>query len=161
METTKPTAPEREAAADRTRRASLIILIVVAVFAAAAIAAWAIIDANQADDLTTATEIVDQWHTAWVTNDAEAAAALFTEDGVYVMAGLHRGPDIYSYISRSSGGLTFAERLDDGTHTDTGTFVFATRVEWDGAMYLTDLEIALDGDRASRIDHLTWLDEDG
>ena len=113
----------------------------------------------QSDDLSTATEIVDQWHTAWVTNDAEAATALFTEDGVYLMDGRHQGhPAIYSYINRSTEGLTFAERLDDGTCTDSSTCVFATRVEWNGNTYLTDLAVDVDGDLASQIDHVTWVD---
>ena len=137
-------------------RRSFIVLTVVAL----GIAGCSQDDDAESDPATIATEIVDKWNAAWVASDAEAAAALFTDDGVYVMQGEHQGPGISAYFQSTSEGLTFAERLGAATQTDTGTFVVPTRVEYNGVMILTDLQIELDGDLASRIDHLTWVEED-
>jgi hypothetical protein len=162
MSTHAPEAPEREAATGRKRQTWLIVLVAVLVIAAIALGTWAIIAANQTDDLATATEIADEWNAAWVASDAEAIAALFTEDGIWKdPARTVVGRDsIEATAGTMSPDLTFAERLGDGATTETGTFIFPGRFEWEGEMFLSDLEIELDGDLASRIEMSNWFAEE-
>jgi hypothetical protein len=156
-----PEVPKREAATGRQRRTWLVVLVAVLVIAAIAAGIWAIIEANQGDDLATATEIADEWNAAWVANDAEAIGALFTEDGIWTgpvksVLGRDRIEDTARAMMLD---MTFAERLGDGGPTETGTFIFPGRLQWQGEMFTFDIEIELDGDLASRIETLTWVEE--
>jgi hypothetical protein len=71
------------------------------------------------------------------------------------------GRDLIEATARvMSPDVTFAERLGDGATTETGTFIFPGRFEWQGDMFLYDLEIELDGDLASRIEMRNYVEEE-
>jgi hypothetical protein len=61
-----------------------IAALSVAVLAVIGIGIWAIVAANQTDDIDVATDLVDDWTTAWNDDDPEAVAAVFTEDGIFI-----------------------------------------------------------------------------
>ena len=62
----------------------LIVLVGVLVLATIGIGAWAIIEATGSDEITVATQLYDDWTTAWNGTDPEAVASLFTDDGVHI-----------------------------------------------------------------------------
>ena len=80
--TLTPEAPQ-QTAPHRPRRTWLIVLVALLVVVGIGVGTWAIIQANQSDDLAVATEFADAGDIAWTTGDGEAWAALFTEDGIW------------------------------------------------------------------------------
>jgi hypothetical protein len=126
---------------------------------------WALIAANQTDDIDVATDLVDDWIAAWIVNDPEAVAAVFTEDGTYI--GTDGDPaagrdEILNYARSYVAVVLDAERTGDLTVTEAGTFTFPMQYDWPPLAALGEIatrvgvvEIELDGDLASRIE---WLE---
>jgi len=174
MATVTPKASTQPEAPRKPPRTGLIILIAVAVIAVVAIGVWAIYEANQTDDaeLARATEIMDEWNAAWSNNDPDAAAALFTEDGVYTLTVVNwpftveeaeeslRGRDeIQFYIAAHDHRISDVERLSEGTLLADGRIVFPQQFVYQGDRQVALVAIVLDGDLASRLESVWMLDE--
>lgn len=151
METLTPKAP-RQTDRGRPRRTWLIILISALVVAGTAIGAWAIIQANQGDDLAPATEFADNWVEAWLTSDADAAAALFTEDAVFVMthseATMEGRDDIGALVAGWGQWITEMQH-GEVTKVDDGVFVFPVEAAGQGQVWAEDMTVTFEGDLVS------------
>ncbi len=146
----------------RPRRVWWIVGLTVLFLAVIGVGIWAIIAANQNDDIDVATDLADAWNTAWNANDPEAVAAVFTEDGTFygVLEETAIGRDqLMSHVVTYSPDVNNGERIGDLTATQTGTFSFRLQFETDDASYDCVTEIELDGDLASRIAFLECIAE--
>ena len=157
----------------RTRRPWLTILVAAVVLVGMGLGAWAIVQAAQAPEteLETATGLVDDWLEGYNNNDPDAIAAVFTETGEYqdrwpfVRGATAHGREAIRSLAAEPDGdrIKNAERTDDGTVSDSGSYVFIVQfeVEPEGTAMISPVEITLDGDLASRINWLEWegLDE--
>jgi len=160
METLTPEAP-RQTTPGRSRRRWLIIMVVILVLAGIAVGTWAIIEANQTDDLAVTTELADTWCRGWDENDAEAVRSVFTDDAVYIddVPGFTYGrtwtvEETVADVGSRGQWITNVSRVGDLTPTDHGTFIYVAEFDWEGNRYSGPIEIELDGDLASRIE---WL----
>lgn len=101
-----------------------------------------------------ATELADAWIAAWDANDPEAVAAVFTEDGVHICPGgnRHEGREAIARHAEVTPPLIAPARVSDVTLGRDGMYVFRAKYGWDGAdTYASDVQLELDGDRASYI----------
>jgi ketosteroid isomerase-like protein len=139
----------------RPRRVWWIVGLAVLVVAVIGVGIWAIVAANQTDDIDVATGLVDDWIAGWNANDPEAVAAVFTEDGTFggdddAVTGRDQ---LMSHVVAWSSTVNNVERIGDLTATETGTFTFRYQAEIEGTLWdFTVVEIELDGDLASRIE---------
>lgn len=119
-------------------------------------------DTASDEELAIATEVVDKSNAAWIANDVEAIAALFTEGGVYSEPNRRlQGKDsILAYAEWMAPRVTYAQRLGEGTRTEAATFIFPVRVKTRDDIVEGEVEIELDGNLASRIEWLSWTVED-
>jgi hypothetical protein len=146
-----------------SRKVWLIAALTVLVLAMIGVGIWALIAANQTDDIDVATDLVDDWLAAWIVNDPEAVAAVFTEDGILIGSDGETATgrdEILSYTGSHSAVVLDAERTGDLTATEAGTFTFPMQFDWPPApeviaTWVGVVEIELDGDLASRIE---WLE---
>ena len=134
----------------------LIVLIVILIVVALGLAAWAIIEWTQTDDLTTATERFDEWITGWNESDPDAITAVFTEDGVYADPNdTANGKDeIYDHAVEHQDGVANAVRVGEGTEPREGVFLFVCEFDSVGGTWGGEIETELDGDLFSRLE---WL----
>jgi len=77
--------PEVEVSPRPRSPAMLAVLAALLVLAAGGLGWWI---GSSGDDVGNVPEIVDLWNQAWVDGDADALAALYTEDGIYEHANL-------------------------------------------------------------------------
>jgi len=150
METLTPKAPQ-QTDAGHPRRTWLIAIIVVVV-AGIAIGAWAIIEANQSDDLAAATDFADTWVEAWLTSDGDAAAALFTEDAVFEMThseAMMEGRDDIGALVAGWGQWIAEMQHGEVTKVDDGVFVFPVEAAGQGQAWVEDMTITFEGDLVS------------
>jgi len=162
MSTHAPEAPEREAGTGRKRRTWLVVLVAVLVIPAIALGTWAIIAANQTDDidyLAVATGLADTWLRGWDENDAEAVRSVFTDDAVYSDAPFTAGgtktvEQTVADVGFRGAMITNVSRIGEVAPTDHGTFIFVAEFDAHGDRYSGEVEIELDGGLASRIE---WL----
>lgn len=155
MDTLTHETPQ-QAAPRRPRRTWLIVIIAVLVVAGVAVGTWAIIDANQGDDLAIATEFADTWVDAWQTRGGEALAALFTEDGVWVDEfGTYEGRTAIRAHVATYGLFTSSEH-GDVTELEEAVFTFPVEAFWYGADWVGEVEIRLDGDLVAHAELVTW-----
>ena len=114
------------------------------------------------EELAVATEVVDKSNAAWVAGDVEAIGALFTKGGVYSEPDrrLQGRDSILVYAEWMAPRVAFAQRLGEGTRTETSTFIFPVRVKTRDDIVDGEVEIELDGNLASRIEWLSWTVED-
>ena len=153
---------ETQEVQSRPRKAWLIAGSTVLALAMIGVGIWALIAANQTDDIDVATDLVDDWVAAWIVNDPEAVATLFTGDGTYIGSdgdtATGRG-EILSYARSHIAVVLDAERTGDLTATEDGTFTFPMHYDRPAApgeiaAWVGVVEIELDGDLASRIEFL-------
>jgi len=156
MSTVTHPGPESERAPSRARGRWLIAFVAVVVVALAAAGTWVITEADQPDDLATATEIIDAYVTSVVASDPDAFAALFTKDGIYDCPygfTYHGQDEIRDVAEWATPMVTYGERLGTGTATEAGV-VFPMGLEFDGDRFRGDVRVTLEGDRAA---HIEWL----
>lgn len=150
METLATDAPHHPEAV-RPRRTRLILGITALVVAGMALGTWAVIESNQSDDLAVATEFADTWVAAWLTNDGEAAAALFAESGVLDMsphvAPMEGRPNIAAIVGW--GGPMVEYRRGEVTKVDDGVFAFTVESFGRGQTRAGEVTITLEGDLVS------------
>jgi hypothetical protein len=110
---------------------------------------------SSADDLATATRLVDEWAAAWNNHDRDALAAIFTEDATVVYTGVHNStatgrdeiaanPSIGRVRNVDCGEV---RAIEDGSFTCQGTY------EGAGAPFVSELTFELDGDLISHLVH--------
>lgn len=158
MERLIPEAP-RQTVPIRSRRQALIIVVVILVLTGTAVGIWAIIEANQTDNMSIATELVDTWLRGWDENDAEAVRSVFTDDAVYSDVGFTGGgtktvEQTVADVGFRGYMISNVSRIGELMPTDHGTFTFVTELDAHGQRYSGEVEIELDGNLASRIE---WL----
>lgn len=144
----------------RSRRPWTIGMWVMVVLAVLALGIWAVVAVTGQDDLEVATERADEWVAGWNTEDPEAIAAVFTQDGVY-RDPLDRGgssrDEILTFAREHVGGVFNAQRIGEGTITESNTFVFPIGFDWhSGTDESGEIEVELDGDLVSRLEWLYW-----
>ena len=158
MDTLTRQAP-RQTARGRPRRSWLIALIAVLITAGIAVGAWAIIEANQTDDLAIATEFADTWSEAWTTQDGESVAELFTEGGIYKESA-YRSYEGRDAISRrvSDAGNFYEYGHGQVTEVEDGVFSFPVRALWRSDSYGTvgEIRVTLEGDLVSYAEVVEW-----
>ncbi len=159
METLTPEAPQ-QTVTGRPRRTWLVALIVVLALAGIAVGTWAIIGANQSDDLAVATEFADTWDAAWQSRGGEALAALFTEDGVYIdpFGSFEGRTAIRAHVA--TYGLFASAEHGEVVELDDGVFVFPVDAVWFDADWVGEVEIRLEGDLVSRAELMKWEEVD-
>lgn len=148
METLTPEAP-RQIEAGRPRRTQLFTFIGVLAVAGIALGTWAIVEANQGDDLALATEFADTWVEAWLTSDGEAAAALFTEDASYEMPlyeAVMEGRDNIGALVAGWGQWTAEMEHGEVRKVEDGVFVFAVESTGQGQTWVSEMRITFEGD---------------
>jgi hypothetical protein len=108
-------------------------------------------------DLAETTQVVDAWVAAWEADDADAVAALFTEDGVYSEPnGSYEGRDaIRRDALSSSRHAGNHQRTAELSSTGTGSFIFPFEFDFQGDTWIGEAEIELDGDLISRLEILS------
>ena len=149
------TQTPKETAAE-PRSPWLVVLIGVLIVVMIGLAAWAIIEWTQTDDLTTATERFDEWITGWNESDPDAITAVFTEDAVFSSpADSANGKDeIYDHAVEHQDRVANAVRIGEGTETSEGVFVFGCEFDSVGGTWAGEVETELDGGLFSRLE---WL----
>lgn len=155
MQTQTPQAPQVE---ERTRRPWLIALISLLVVIVVGFGTWAVISLTQPDDLTTATDLVDQWVDGWNAEDPDAIVAILTQDASYRDPNMQGGSDrdqIHAFAELWVGRVSNL-RHGAGRVTETGTFVFPFSFDYDTGSHAGEIEVELDGDLVSRIHWLYW-----
>jgi hypothetical protein len=132
------------------------LLRTVLVLALIGVGIWAIVAANQTDDIDVATDLADEWIAGWNASDPEAIVAVFTEDGTYwIWGSVRSGRDEIRSNALYVGSITTnAARITELTSTEAGAFTFG--IQWDVSArpWVSVVEIELDADLASRIDVL-------
>jgi hypothetical protein len=122
---------------------------------------WAIVAANQTNDIDIATQLMDDFNDGWNTNDPEAIAAVFTEDGTFIDAG-GRSPSgqdaLMLHAKVYDDRVTGVERLEELTATGSGTFTAPVKFVAGGGTWVVICEIELDGDLASRIEQVEVIE---
>lgn len=145
----------------RVRRPWLTILVTAVVLAALVLGAWAIIEATQGDELELP-DVLDRWAQAVEAGDAEAIAALHTEDGVWydraiprtlqgrssIESGLREG---LRYLTLTETELLRVERTGDTVVTEwswAGTSSTHARAAGDQTPFTAEVEFVfeLEGD---------------
>ena len=131
-------------------RRSLIIGLVVALVATGC--------SQDSDPLAVATDLVDDWLTAWNTEDMDLLLSVFADDAVYIDPnGIYTGHDeIRAHAEERFGGVWDGQRLGDGTETETGELLFTSSFESAGGTNEGDLEVELTGDVIARFQWLGW-----
>lgn len=161
MQTTEEQQPQTTEAqpTHRSRRAWFIGLAILVV-AAGAIAAWAITQANQTDDMEIATEFADTWVDAWQTRGGDELAAWFTEDGVWVdgIGAFDGRTDISRHVA-TYGLFTTAER-GDIAEVEAGVFVFPIEAVWYDGDWAGEVEVRFEGDLVAHAELVTWEEVD-
>jgi hypothetical protein len=128
--------------ATRRRRRWIILAAVLAIVVAGA-GFWAIVAANQTDDIDIATDLVDDWIAAINASDLEAYLAVFSEDV--------RDDMRVAEWPRASE-MSNAIRTGDLVATDDPrTFSFPAQFDWRGGTWVSEGEIVLQDDLARLI----------
>lgn len=156
---------QREAAGAQTPRRSRrawIVGLAIVVVVAAAIGAWAVIDANQTDGPEIATNFADVEDIAWMTADGDALAALFTEDGVYVTdTGVeYKGRDAISALVNVRGFMTERQH-GDITEIGDGVYTYPVELVHTGTPFTLEMRITIEGDLVSNAEALSFEVVDG
>jgi hypothetical protein len=152
---------QQEEVERRPRRVWWIVGLSVLALALIGIGIWAIIAANQTDDIDVATDLADEWNAAWNANDPEAVAAVFTEDGTFsgVSGETAIGRDrLTGHVVTFSPDVNNGERIGDVTAAEAGTFTFRLQFTIDDEPFDCRTEIELEGHLASRIAIVECLD---
>ena len=147
------TQPQQEVER-RPWRVWWIVGLTVLALAVVGVGIWAIVAANQTDDIDVATDLVDDWIAGWNADDPEAIVAVFTEDGALIdSTGVSASgtDELPAYAEYWGIRVTDSERTGELTSTGDGTFSYPGRLVVGDVTHDTVIEIELDGDLASRI----------
>jgi hypothetical protein len=157
LETPAPTraTPPRSRRGPLVAAAVAVVVILAGVGIAFASGAFDSESDPAAERLAVATQLLDDWNDGWNTNDPEAVAAVFTEDGTFiapdgVSASGH--DELMLNCELTCPGVTDAERTGELTATGDGTFTARHTFVSLGITWAVIWEIELDGDLASRIE---------
>ena len=108
------------------------------------------------DDFYEALETID--YEAWETVDADAAAALFTTDGVFVDKNGDEWvgrSEIASFVEMAGPKITRCRRTGDAESLGDGSFVFPIEITFVGADYVGEVALTLEDDLIARHDWKT------
>jgi nuclear transport factor 2 (NTF2) superfamily protein len=98
-------------------------------------------------EIDVATSIVDAWIAGWNGQDADAMAALFTEDGTYVYGDevVVGRDDIRAYAEDNFSLVSDSKAYGRGAAMGDSVYVFPAGANLAGSPYVGELEIHLDG----------------
>lgn len=146
MQTTETRVPERTETQRRPRRLGWMVGVIVLAVALIGGGIWAIVEANQPDDIEVATDLIDDWIAGWNASDIEAIVAVFTED-----ASEHQLlPARWYATSRNNFVLT-----SDLLATEAAkTYRYTAEFEWSGHAWSGEWEVELEGDLIGRMDEI-------
>jgi hypothetical protein len=153
------TSPRQRSRGPLVAFAAAVVVIVVGVGIAFATGVFESGADAAAERLAVATETVDAWGAAWEATDGAAAAALFTEDGVYRDPGIGtiRGRDaIMRDVNTRGVGTSRYLRTGDLVATDDGTFIYPMQFNFDGETWAGEVEVQLEGNLIARGEWLYW-----
>jgi hypothetical protein len=146
----------REPPTGRGRRSGRTWIVVFVTAVVAALGTRAVIGGN-GDDPVVAADLIDEFMAEANNNDdGEAAAALFTSDGVVDMPDgrVSQGHEaIAAHVNEWAPNTDNWERVGDVVETEDGTFTFTARGNWNGTLYEGSGEVELAGDLIARF---TW-----
>lgn len=129
---------------------SLLTLVLVLLFALA----QASCSDSAADDLETATALMDQWAAGWNNNDQDAVASVFTEDGSALYTGVIYSTETGRDRIRRNSRVDDVDRLEltgDITVTEQGLFACPFKWEAHEDSFFGEIAFELDGDLISEM----------
>jgi len=108
------------------------------------------------DDLAVANDLIERWMVGWNTDDPDAIAAVFTEDGVLISEGVHEASWTGREEIRSEAAATisaFGEMESAGpvTMADDGTFRCTIKFRAGTHDMVAENEFEIDNDLIARL----------
>lgn len=145
---------------ERSRSPLTITLAVVLAVGVIGFGIWAIVQATGSDDIDVATEMADEWLAAWAGDDADAVAAMYTEDGTHVTTPQLGASAFVGREAIRNHAVAYLAAIQDGGRTGdlvaVGNGVYTVPIEFTGGgSWVATVEIEVEGDLLSRTEFLT------
>jgi hypothetical protein len=109
-------------------------------------------------DIETVQRLSDSFATAWIENDPERIASIFTEDGTSVdtLGREHVGSDrIEQHVEQWGYLVTESRRTGPIEEREDGTFVFPIEMVFDSRALVGEIAVSLEDEFFARHD---WID---